>query len=254
MFLGFLVGDGHGGGPSLDGLAFDAAVFDGTTEPLGVLLAARSSSSSGCVDDLREVSPPAKVAGMVLAGSVLVLFGVTMLYFRIPFYDYVVLSPDLAPLVTVLWVVLMANAINLIDGLDGLAAGIVAIAAGSFFLYSEQLSDLDLLREPNIGPLMAIIAVGLCVGFLPHNFNPARIFMGDGGALLLGLLMAASTIAVGGRRLRAVQRPDVLLLRPAVHPARHPRGADRRHGVLDRAARPAARQSSSPTRTTCTTG
>ena len=126
-------------------------------------------------------------------------FGVTMFYFRLPFVGVIVLSDDWMPLVTVLWLLGMTQAINLIDGLDGLAAGIVAIGAGAFFLYSQKLSDLDLLREPNIGPLMAIIAVGLCVGFLPHNFNPARIFMGDSGALLLGLLLAVSTSVVGGR-------------------------------------------------------
>ena len=93
----------------------------------------------------------------------------------------------------------MTQAINLIDGLDGLAAGIVAIGAGAFFLYSQKLSDADLLNPPNLGPLIAIIAVGLCVGFLPHNFSPARIFMGDSGALLLGLLMAVATSVVGGR-------------------------------------------------------
>jgi UDP-GlcNAc:undecaprenyl-phosphate GlcNAc-1-phosphate transferase len=93
----------------------------------------------------------------------------------------------------------MTNAINLIDGLDGLAAGIVAIAAGTFFLYSQRLSELDRLEASSIGPLLAVLTLGVCVGFLPHNFNPARIFMGDGGALLLGLLMAASTSVVGGR-------------------------------------------------------
>jgi UDP-GlcNAc:undecaprenyl-phosphate GlcNAc-1-phosphate transferase len=80
-----------------------------------------------------------------------------------------------------------------------LAAGIVAIAAGAFFLYANELDSRDLLTQPNIGPLVAIITVGLCVGFLPHNFNPARIFMGDGGAFLLGTLMAVSTSVVGGR-------------------------------------------------------
>jgi UDP-GlcNAc:undecaprenyl-phosphate GlcNAc-1-phosphate transferase len=93
----------------------------------------------------------------------------------------------------------MTQAINLIDGLDGLAAGIVGIGAAAFFLYSQTLSDRGLLTPPNIGPLVAIITVGICVGFLPHNFNPARIFMGDGGALLLGLLLAVSTSVVGGR-------------------------------------------------------
>jgi UDP-GlcNAc:undecaprenyl-phosphate GlcNAc-1-phosphate transferase len=135
---------------------------------------------------------------MVLAGSILVRFGVSILFLRIPLYDLVLLSPDLSALITVLWVVGMANAVNLVDGLDGLAAGIVAIAAGSFFLYSEQLIDAGVIGEDNIGPLIAVITLGICLGFLPHNFNPARIFMGDGGALLLGLLMASSTIAVGG--------------------------------------------------------
>ena len=180
-------------------------MFDGATEPLGLMLAAGIMFVVGSVDDLWErkggVSPPAKVAGMVLSGSVLSLLGVTMLYFRVPFarYDYVVLSSDLAPLVTVLTVVVLANAINLIDGLDGLAAGIVAIAGGAFFLYADRLFKAGLLEGSNIAPLVAIIAVGVCVGFLPHNLNPAKIIMGDAGALFLGLLMATTTITVGGR-------------------------------------------------------
>jgi UDP-GlcNAc:undecaprenyl-phosphate GlcNAc-1-phosphate transferase len=93
----------------------------------------------------------------------------------------------------------MTQAINLIDGLDGLAAGIVAIGAFAFFLYSQELTNTGLLDIRNIGPLIAIIAVGVCIGFLPHNFNPARIMMGDGGALLLGLFLAVSTSVVGGR-------------------------------------------------------
>ena len=135
----------------------------------------------------------------MLAGLALVWFGVTMYYFRIPFLDVYFVSDDWIPLVTVLWLLGMTQAINLIDGLDGLAAGIVAIGPGTFFLYAQRLADLDLLTQPNLGPMMAIIAVGLCIGFLPHNFNPARIFMGDSGALLLGLLMAVSTSVVGGR-------------------------------------------------------
>ncbi len=179
----------------LDGFA---SVFDSTDTWLGIVLAATVIFAVGLIDDLREVSAPARVAGMVLAGTILVRFGVSILFLRIPFYDLVLLSPDLSALITVLWVVGMANAVNLVDGLDGLAAGIVAIAAGSFFLYSEQLADAGVISGDNIGPLIALITLGICLGFLPHNFNPARIFMGDGGALLLGLLMAASTIAVGG--------------------------------------------------------
>ncbi len=177
------------------------AMFHNSSEPVGLMLAAAVIFVVGAVDDLREVSPPAKVAGMVLAGGILSLFGVSMLYFRVPFasYDYVVLSADLAPLVTVVTVVLMANALNLIDGLDGLAAGIVAIAGAALFLYSDRLFKAGLLEGSNIAPLIAVIAVGVCIGFLPHNFNPARIFMGDAGAMFLGLLMATMTITVGGR-------------------------------------------------------
>ena len=182
---------------SLD--VFDV-LFDNNSEPLGVMIAATIVFAVGFIDDIHEVSAPAKVAGTVLAGIVLVQFGVVMYSFRLPFYDGpIVLSGDLQPLVTVLWLVGMTQAINLIDGLDGLAAGIVAIAAFSFFLYSQELTDTGLLDVTNIGPLLAIIAVGVCIGFLPHNFNPARIMMGDGGALFLGLLLAVSTSVVGGR-------------------------------------------------------
>jgi UDP-GlcNAc:undecaprenyl-phosphate GlcNAc-1-phosphate transferase len=176
-------------------------MFDSSSEPMGVVLAAGIMFIVGALDDLRDVSPPAKVAGQVLSGSTLSLLGVTMLYFRVPFasYDYVVLSPNLAALVTVLTVVLLANALNLIDGLDGLAAGIVIIAGAAFFLYSDRLFKAGLLDGSNIAPLVAVIAISVCAGFLPHNFNPARIFMGDAGAMFLGLLLAVTTITVGGR-------------------------------------------------------
>ena len=174
-------------------------VFDNNSEPLGVLLAAIVIFSTGLVDDIREISSPAKVTGTVIAGLVLVYFGATMFYFRVPFLDVFVLSNDWIPLITILWLMGMSQAVNLIDGLDGLAAGIVAIAAASFFLYSRRLDDLGALAQPNMGPLIAIIALGVCLGFLPHNFNSAKIFMGDSGALFLGLLMAVSTSVVGGR-------------------------------------------------------
>jgi UDP-GlcNAc:undecaprenyl-phosphate GlcNAc-1-phosphate transferase len=179
--------------------AFDV-LFARNSEPIGVLVAATIIYVVGFVDDIRGLSPPAKVAGTVLAGLALVQFGVVMYAFRLPFFDGpILLAQEWRPLVTVLWLLGMTTAVNLIDGLDGLAAGIVAIGAGAFFLYSQELIDSDVLDARNIGPLVAIIAVGVCVGFLPHNFNPARIMMGDGGALLLGLLLAVATSVVGGR-------------------------------------------------------
>jgi UDP-GlcNAc:undecaprenyl-phosphate GlcNAc-1-phosphate transferase len=173
-------------------------VFTTVTPPMGVALAATAIYIVGQLDDLLEVSAPAKMAGIVLSGSILSLAGVTILYFRIPFYDLVSLSPDLSAFVTVLWVAGMANAINFIDGLDGLAGGIVAIASAAFLLYSEHLIDNNVIDEGNVGPLIAACVLGTCLGYLPWNVHPARIFMGDAGALQLGLLMAAATIAVGG--------------------------------------------------------
>ena len=176
-----------------------SSVISGNSELVGVLIAAVLITVLGFLDDIRELSPPMKVTGVVAVGIVLVWFGVTMFYFRLPFLDVFVLSNDWIPLFTVVWLLGMTQAINLIDGLDGLATGIVAIAAGSFFVYSKHLGDLGLLAEPNIGPLISIITLGICIGFLPFNFNPAKIFMGDCGALMLGLLMAIATSVVGGR-------------------------------------------------------
>lgn len=174
-------------------------VMAARTEVLGVVVAAGVMWSVGFVDDLREISPPAKIAGMVLAGSIMALTGVSILVFRVPFFEILVLSPDWSYLLTVVWVVGMANAVNLVDGLDGLAGGIVAIASATFFLYAVRLGNEEVLDPSNPGAMWAIITLGVCVGFLPHNVHPARIFMGDGGALLLGMLMAASTMSVGGR-------------------------------------------------------
>lgn len=175
-------------------------MFQDSSAPIGLMLAAAVMFIVGLLDDLRPVSAPAKVAGQVLSGGLLSLAGVTMLYFRVPFSsaEYVSLSADLAPLVTVITVVLMANAINLIDGLDGLAAGIVLIAGAAMFLYADRLFEAGLIEGTNIGPLVAILAVGICVGFLPRNVHPAKIFMGDSGAMFLGLLMATTTITIGG--------------------------------------------------------
>ena len=174
-------------------------LFRNNSELVGVIIAGLIVFVLGFVDDIHEVSAPMKVTGVVVAAVALVWFGVTMIYFRAPFIDVFVLSSDWIPLFTVLWLLGMTQAINLIDGLDGLAAGIVAIASAAFFVYSRHLGINGLLSEPNIGPLVEIITVVICLGFLPYNFNPAKIFMGDSGALLLGLLVAVSTSVVGGR-------------------------------------------------------
>jgi UDP-GlcNAc:undecaprenyl-phosphate GlcNAc-1-phosphate transferase len=174
-------------------------LFQGSSEPLGLLLGAVVIFTVGTIDDVRDMSAPAKMAGEVLAAMVFVFMGVTMFQFKIPTIGFLVLSPDVTPLLTAAWVIVITNAVNLIDGLDGLAAGIVAIAAGALAVYGLRLIYLGVLPSDNLGPLIAVIAFGVCVGFLPHNFHPARAFMGDAGALFLGLLMAAATMVIGGR-------------------------------------------------------
>ena len=130
---------------------FDA-LFLRNSEPLGVLVAATIIFCVGFLDDVREISAPAKVTGTVVAGLALVALGVEMFSFRLPFYDGpIILGNDIKPLVTVLWLLVISQAINLIDGLDGLAAGIVAIGAFAFFLYSWELTELGLLDIGNIG-------------------------------------------------------------------------------------------------------
>jgi len=201
MFIGFIAAMAAAWGMD----AFKP-IFAGNSEAFGVIVGCGVIFLVGLVDDIREISAPAKVTGIVVGAVVFVLFGVTMYYFRVPFLDVFVIGDNWVPLITVLWLLGLTNAINLIDGLDGLAAGIVAIGAIAFFIYSRRLDHFNLLGPQNIGPLIAVIAAGVCVGFLPHNFNPAKIFMGDGGALLLGALMAVSTSVVGGRADPAVHR------------------------------------------------
>ncbi len=215
MYAGFLVSFGFA-----SQMRRFASVFKDSSEPLGVLIAATIIMAVGLIDDLKKsdpkvsapegISAPAKVTGLVVAGAVLAILGVTMWHFRVPSFlgrQVLVLPNDLRPLVTIVWLLGMTNAINLIDGLDGLAAGIVAIGSGTFFLYSRHLDNSGLLFGPSIGPLVAVIVFGICLGFLPYNFHPARIFMGDSGALLLGGLMAVCTAVVGGRAAPAEGTP-----------------------------------------------
>lgn len=176
-----------------------AITFAGSSEALGIVACASLAYLVGFVDDIKEISAPAKLAGLVLAGSSLVIGGISIIQFRIPFSSVFILPLDMSYLITVVWLLGMCNAVNFIDGLDGLAAGIMGIAALAFFFYVLKLGEQGLLAESNIGSLIAVIVVGICAGFLPWNFHPAKIFMGDGGALLLGALMAASTVSVGGR-------------------------------------------------------
>ena len=194
MFVGFLVAMIAAANiPAL------RAVFASSSEPMGVVLAAAAIFAVGLIDDARDMSAPAKVAGQVLAASILYFLGVTLYEFKVPLAGFVSLTPDVTPLIMAVWVIALTNAINLIDGLDGLAAGVVAIGSGALAIYGIRLMQIGTLLPDNVGVLIAVMACGICLGFLPFNFHPAKMFMGDAGALLLGLLMSASTMVIGGR-------------------------------------------------------
>ena len=101
--------------------------------------------------------------------------------------------------ITVFFIVLCSNAVNFVDGLDGLATGVVGIGACAFFAYSYVLTVSQDLTRATTSSLITVAIAGACLGFLPHNFFPARMFMGDSGAMLLGLLLACSTISLTGQ-------------------------------------------------------
>jgi UDP-GlcNAc:undecaprenyl-phosphate GlcNAc-1-phosphate transferase len=178
-------------------------LFDTGSDLDAVALAGTAIVVLGVVDDTREVSALGKLAGQVLVAGMLVLLGVQFIWFYFPGQGLLSLSPDIAVPLTIVWVVLMVNAVNLIDGLDGLAAGIVAIAAIAFFAYIMWSPEGNPggSVEASAAALLAVIAAGAAIGFLPWNFYPAKIFMGDSGALLLGLVLAVATISGAVRNL-----------------------------------------------------
>jgi UDP-GlcNAc:undecaprenyl-phosphate GlcNAc-1-phosphate transferase len=187
-------------------------LFVQSWQPLGIAAAALVIFALGVFDDFRPLPAAVKLSGQVFAAGLLFLVGVKMQYILTP-RQIIILGDDLSVLVTVIWLVAMMNAVNLVDGLDGLAAGIVAIAAASFFVYSFNLLQGTIL-DPVLptAPLLAIIIVGTTLGFLRHNFHPARIFMGDSGSMLLGLVLGATTVlGVGRAPDQITSGPSVLL-------------------------------------------
>jgi UDP-GlcNAc:undecaprenyl-phosphate GlcNAc-1-phosphate transferase len=161
----------------------------------------------GVADDRWELDALTKLAGQVLAAGVMVIGGVQMLYLPLGGFgsdstdgipNSFVLGPVEGTVLTIVLVVVTVNAVNFVDGLDGLAAGIVAIAAASFFVFSYILTVTDSLTRATTPGVVAAALVGVCVGFLPHNFSPARVFMGDSGSMLIGLLLASTTITLTG--------------------------------------------------------
>jgi UDP-GlcNAc:undecaprenyl-phosphate/decaprenyl-phosphate GlcNAc-1-phosphate transferase len=149
----------------------------------------------GIVDDRFELSALSKAAGQVAAGGILIWSGVLLPWLPLPGGGIFVLEPDLSYTLTILLIVITINAVNFIDGLDGLAAGVVGIAGLAFFVYSYTLTNSIGLPSQSVPAITSAVLVGMCAGFLPHNFNPARIFMGDTGSMLIGMMLAYGPIS-----------------------------------------------------------
>jgi UDP-GlcNAc:undecaprenyl-phosphate GlcNAc-1-phosphate transferase len=158
-------------------------------ETRGLLLGAAVAVTVGAIDDFRGLRWFEKLGGQVVAAVVPTLFGVWVDRFTLPFVGIHALPAWVGVPLTVAWIVAIMNMVNFLDGLDGLAAGVAAIAGVTFAVIALSLA------KPDAAVLSAIV-FGACVGFLRHNFYPARIFMGDSGALLLGFVLA--TVAVQG--------------------------------------------------------
>ena len=172
----------------------------------GLLLAGGLLVITGIIDDRWGVGAIGKLAAQVAAGAILVWSQVVLSWVPEPSGGVFILPPQLGLTLTILLVVITINAVNFIDGLDGLAAGIVAIAACSFLVYSYTLARVVGIHSQSVPALVAALLAGMCIGFLPHNFYPARIFMGDTGAMLLGMLLAYVPLSS-----TAMLDPNVLL-------------------------------------------
>lgn len=150
----------------------------------------------GVIDDRWEMDALTKFAGQVTAAGIMVLLGVQLAWLPLPDGAILPLPADYGAVLTILIVVATINAINFVDGLDGLAAGIVGISALAFLTYAFWLVTVVRIPKLLIPAMIAAVLAGVCLGFLPHNFNPAKLFMGDTGSMLLGFLLASSAISI----------------------------------------------------------
>lgn len=197
--------------PKLGGVAMAAAVLGGlciagtipfldgifmNPDPIrGLLVALLIIIVVGVADDLWDLHWTMKLSGQISAGLMVALGGIRVEAMPV---GWIPVGSEAAQIIlTVFVVVLTMNAFNFIDGLDGLAAGVAVIGGSAFFLYSYLLTrTINAYDYSNMATMLMALLVGACAGFLPHNFQPARIFMGEVGALLIGLLMATAAVAV----------------------------------------------------------
>lgn len=174
-----------------------SAVYTDMTQVFALLGAVLVIVVMGLIDDRWGLDAPTKFAGQALAAGLLAWQGISFIW--LPLGNATVLDPLTSTLLTLLVVLVCVNAVNFVDGLDGLAAGIVLVGAAASFVYSYLLSVEYGFERATLSTLLSAILTGICLGFLPHNVNPARIFMGDTGAMMLGLLLASCTITLTGQ-------------------------------------------------------
>ncbi|MFD2758519.1 MraY family glycosyltransferase [Gulosibacter faecalis] len=184
-------------------------VFANPTRVWGIIGAATLIVVVGVIDDIVDLDWMIKLAAQIVSGLILAFSGVAIT--SLPIGGLTVASQWMSVFMTVLAVVLVMNAVNFIDGLDGLVAGVAIIAGGVFLLYSYFLTESLSSSRFTLAALLSALVIGVCAGFLPWNWNPSRMFMGDCGALLIGLLMAASTIAVTGEIDPSIVSRDALM-------------------------------------------
>ena len=174
-------------------------VFTASTDVQALLSGCTLISVLGVIDDKWGVDAIIKLLGQALAAGVMVWQGIVILWLPIPGYGPVGLTPTQGALLTIGIVVITINAVNFVDGLDGLAAGMVCIAALAFFGYSYRLWFGYGVSGAAAPTLFSALLIGMCIGFLPHNLHPARIFMGDSGSMLIGLMLSAAAVTITGR-------------------------------------------------------
>ncbi|MFF4209664.1 MraY family glycosyltransferase [Streptomyces sp. NPDC001796] len=174
-------------------------VFAKSNEPRALLSGAALIWLIGVLDDKFEIDALIKLGGQMIAAGVMVMQGLTILWLPVPGVGTVSLTPWQGTLLTVALVVITINAVNFVDGLDGLAAGMVCIASAAFFMYAYRIWYGYGLEAAAPATLFAAVLMGMCLGFLPHNMHPARIFMGDSGSMLIGLVLAAGAISITGQ-------------------------------------------------------
>lgn len=174
-------------------------VFTLSDEPRALLSGAGLIWLLGVLDDKWGVDALVKLGGQMIAAGVMVLQGLTILWLPVPGVGNVALTAPQGTLLTVALVVITINAVNFVDGLDGLASGMVCIAAAAFFMYAYRIWYGHGIEAAAPATLFAAILMGMCLGFLPHNMHPARIFMGDSGSMLIGLVLAAGAVSITGQ-------------------------------------------------------